>query len=141
VRIGAAVETRFLNDCVWSLNIESRHGAKSALAKAIVLIGLLVASLCVFSSLVAPVGADLDDGGDVEDKFRSTIEGWVALIQSNVLWISEAMTGLVRGVIKAVYFIVGLAGFLMWSSGVSKYSGKRLVLGAVAMAFVSEVLL
>jgi len=139
--MGAAVEIRFLNNCMWSLNIESRHGAESVLVKAIMLIGLLVTSLCVFSWLVAPVGADMDGGGDVEDKFRSTIEGWVSLIQSNVLWISEAMTGLVRGVIKAVYFIVGLAGFLMWSSGVSKYSGKRLVLGAVAMAFVSEVLL
>ena len=96
---------------------------------------------CASSVACSPVGADPDGGGDIEDKFRSTIEGWVSLIQSNVLWISEAMTGLVRGVIKAVYFIVGLAGFLMWSSGVSKYSGKRLVLGAVAMAFVSEVLL
>ncbi len=108
---------------------------------AVIVAGLLAVALCVFSGFVLPVGAEGDGGENIEDKFKATIEGWVAVIQSNVLWLSEAMTELVRGVIKAVYFIVGLAGFLMWSSGVSKYSGKRLVLGAVAMAFVSEVLL
>ncbi len=107
----------------------------------LVVVGRLVAALCAFTALVMPVGAETNGTADVEDKFRSTIEGWIALIQSNILWLSEAMTSLVKGVIKAVYFIVGLAGFLMWSSGVSRYSGKRLVLGALAMAFVAEVLL
>lgn len=102
---------------------------------------LLVIALCIFSSAAAPVSADTETGEDVEDKFRSTVEGWVALIESNVIWLSEAMTGLVRGVIKAIYFIIGMAGFLMWSSGISKYSGKKLVVGAIAMAFVSEILL
>lgn len=102
---------------------------------------LLVVALCVFVGVGAPVSAVLDAGEDVEDKFRATVEGWVSMIESNVIWLSEALTGLVRDVIKAIYFVIGMAGFLMWSSGISKYSGKRLIVGAVAMAFVSEVLL
>jgi len=106
---------------------------------------LLVAAAALVAMIAMPAAhASEGDGGtnsSIEDKFRSTIGGWIAAFQDNLDWLSAAMLDLIKNVIKAAYFVVGLAGFLMWSTGISRYSGKRLIMGAVLMALVSEVLL
>ena len=81
------------------------------------------------------------DWGDVEDNFRSTIGSWIAFFESNIAWFSETMIGIMKNAIKATYFTVGLAGVVMWATGIAKYSGKRLIIGAILMALVSEILL
>lgn len=106
---------------------------------------LLVAAAALLALIAIPA-AHASDGeggseGSIEDKFRSAIGGWITAFQDNLDWLSAAMLDLIKNVIKAAYFVVGLAGFLMWSTGISRYSGKRLIMGAVLMALVSEVLL
>lgn len=105
------------------------------------------ASICIGVVLVwlilaaGPVRAQTQTGGDVEDKFRTSIGSWISFFESNIAWLSETMVEFMKNAIKATYFTVGLAGFIMWATGLAKYSGKRLIIGAVLLALVSEILL
>jgi hypothetical protein len=114
------------------------HGGTGLKANVLI---LLVLALVVLMAATSIVRADLQTGGDVEDRFRSTIGSWISFFESNIDWFSQAIIVFMKNVIKAIYFTVGLAGFVMWSTGISKYSGKRLIISAVLMALVSEILL
>ncbi len=105
-----------------------------ALAALVLLVGTVSAE-----TGTAGNGTDLDL--DLEERFRETVSGWLGSFGHNIEWLSTAAVDFLRRAIKVTYFAVGLIGFVMWSSGISRYSGKRLMLGAVAMAFVAEVAL
>jgi hypothetical protein len=74
-------------------------------------------------------------------KFQSIIGNWIDFFENNVSWISASLLDFLKYMIKATYFTIGVLGFVLWASGISRFSGKRLLLGAVALALVSEVLL
>ena len=101
----------------------------------------LVLALVGFMAATSATRTDLQTGGDKEDKFRSTIGSWISFFESNIAWFSQAMVVFMKNVIKAIYFTVGLTSFVMWSTDISKYSGKRLIIGAVLIALVSVILL
>ena len=96
--------------------------------------------LCI-AMLTGVVRADLQTGGGIEDRFQSTIGSWISFFETNIQWASVTMLEFLKYAIKATYFTVGLVGFVMWASGISRYSGKRLVIGAIAMALASEIIL
>ncbi len=77
----------------------------------------------------------------VQERFQDAINSWMKFFETNLQWLSVTVTDFLKKVLKITYFTIGLAGFVMWASGFSKYTGRRLMLGALAMALVSEVLL
>ncbi|MGQ9759721.1 MAG: hypothetical protein ACUVQ5_04000 [Candidatus Methanomethylicaceae archaeon] len=77
----------------------------------------------------------------IEDKFQSAINNWMRFFETNLEWFSLTMTEFLKRIIKITYFVIGLTGFVMWASGFSKYTGKRLMIGALVMGFVAEILL
>ena len=77
----------------------------------------------------------------VQEKFQNTINSWMKFFETNLEWLSVTATDFLKRVLKITYFTIGLAGFVMWASGFSKYTGRRLMLGALVMGLVSEVLL
>jgi hypothetical protein len=100
-----------------------------------------VISLFVLSLAVAPVLAQDSSTDDLLEKFQGTIGNWLSFFEINVSWISASLLDFMKHVIKATYFTIGVLGFVLWASGISKFSGKRLLMGAIALALVSEVLL
>lgn len=80
-------------------------------------------------------------GGDLQEKFQSVIGSWINFFEGSIDWLASALIGFMKYLMKAIYFVVGLTGFIMWSTGISRYSGKKLIIGAVIMALVSEILL
>jgi len=98
-------------------------------------------ALLGIAMLAGVVRADLQTGGGIEDRFQSTIGNWINFFETNIQWASVTMLDFLKYAIKATYFTVGLVGFVMWASGISRYSGKRLVIGAIAMALASEIIL
>ena len=103
------------------------------------------ASACVILAVIGIMAlmgtVRAQDGEGVEDRFRSTIDSWIAFFEGNIAWISQTMIEFMKNVIKATYFALGMAGFLLWATGLSKYSGKRLIMGAVILALISEIIL
>jgi hypothetical protein len=89
--------------------------------------------LCIF---VCPVSAE-----GVQEKFQNTINSWMQFFETNLEWFSLTLNEFLKRVIKITYFTIGLAGFVLWASGFSKYTGRRLMVGALIMAFVAEILL
>jgi hypothetical protein len=90
---------------------------------------------------IAPVLGQTNSTGDLQEKFQGAIGNWLSFFEINVNWISASLLDFMKHAIKATYFTIGVLGFVLWASGISKYSGKRLLLGAVALALMSEVLL
>jgi len=108
----------------------------------------IILALAVLVSLVGAVSAETGTAENgtgldhnLEERFREAVDGWLGSFGHNIEWLSVAAVDFLRKTIKVTYFAVGLIGFVMWSSGISRYSGKRLMLGAIAMAFVAEVAL
>jgi len=97
--------------------------------------------LLVFSLAVAPVLAQTNSTDDLLEKFQGTIGNWLNFFEVNVSWISASLLDFMKHVIKATYFTIGVLGFALWASGISRFSGKRLLMGAVALALISEILL
>ena len=97
--------------------------------------------LLVFSLAVAPVLAQTNSTDDLLEKFQGTIGNWLNFFEVNVSWISASLLDFMKHVIKATYFTIGVLGFVLWASGISRFSGKRLLMGAVALALISEILL
>lgn len=93
------------------------------------------------SIIVAPVLAQTESDGSLQDKFQSAIGQWLNFFEANVSWISASLLDFMKHVIKATYFTIGVIGFALWATGLSRFSGKRLLIGAVALALISEVLL
>lgn len=90
----------------------------------------------VLGTLVVTVRAE-----SVQEKFQNTISSWMNFFETNLEWFSITLSEFLKRVIKITYFTIGLAGFLLWASGFSKYTGRKLMVGALIMAFVSEILL
>jgi len=105
--------------------------------------GAIVAFLVIFALgfMVAPVLCQANSTGDLQERFQSAIGNWLGFFETNVNWISASLLDFLKHVIKATYFTIGVLGFVLWASGLSKFTGKRLLLGAVALALVAEVLL
>lgn len=104
---------------------------------------VVVAVLFLFavSLAVAPVLSQANSTDDLQEKFQGAIGGWLSFFESNVSWISASLLDFMKHIIKVTYFTIGVLGFVLWSSGISRFSGKRLLLGAIALALVSEILL
>ena len=97
--------------------------------------------LFVFSLAVAPVWAQVNSTDDLLEKFQGTIGNWLNFFEVNVSWISASLLDFMKHVIKATYFTIGVLGFIICASGISRISGKSLLMGAVALALISEILL
>lgn len=101
---------------------------------------LILVVLISISACITEVRGE-EDSELIQDKFHSVVEEWLNFFKVNLDWFSDTLLSFMKYVVKTLYFIVGLAGFVMWASGFSRYTGKKLVIGAIAMAFVSEILL
>lgn len=101
---------------------------------------LLVCLLAV-GLTISPVLGEANSTDDLQQKFQDAIGRWLGFFDVNVGWVSATLLEFMKHAIKATYFTIGVLGFILWASGISRYSGRRLLLGAVALAFVSEVLL
>ncbi|MCX8182210.1 MAG: hypothetical protein N3D12_03735 [Candidatus Methanomethyliaceae archaeon] len=99
----------------------------------VTLVILIFSLLCIF---VSPVCAE-----SVQEKFQNTINSWMQFFETNLEWLSLTLNEFLKRIIKITYFTIGLAGFVLWASGFSKYTGRRLMVGALIMAFVAEILL
>lgn len=97
--------------------------------------------LFALSLAVPPVLAQANSTEDLLDKFQGTIGSWLSFFEANISWISSSLLDFLKHAIKATYFTIGVLGFVLWASGISKFTGKRLLLGAVALALISEILL
>lgn len=97
--------------------------------------------LFVVGLTIAPVLGEANSTDDLQAKFQEAIGRWLSFFDVNLSWVSASLLDFMKHAIKATYFTIGVLGFVLWASGISKFSGKRLLLGAVALAFVSEVLL
>ena len=113
--------------------MEQHLYVSASICLAVVVVGLILAE--------GPVRAEMQTNWDVEDKFRTSIGSWISFFESNLAWFSETMVEFMKNAIKATYFTVSLARFVMWATGLAKYSGKRLIIGAMLLALVSEILL
>jgi hypothetical protein len=104
---------------------------------------IIFAAVIIFtvSLAVTPVLAQTNSTDDLLEKFQGTIGNWLNFFEVNVSWISTSFLDFMKHVIKATYFTIGVLGFVLWASGISRFSGKRLLLGAVALALISEILL
>lgn len=102
---------------------------------------LAVLFLFALSLAVPPVLAQPNSTGDLLEKFQGALGSWLNFFEINVNWISASLLDFMKHAIKATYFTIGVLGFVLWASGVSRFSGKRLLMGAVALALVSEILL
>lgn len=87
------------------------------------------------------VRAQTNSTDQVQEKFQSAIQNWLSFFETNINWLSTAFLGFLKDVIRATYFTLGLAGFVLWSTGISKYSGRKLLIGAIALALISEIFL
>ncbi|MBC7112815.1 MAG: hypothetical protein H5T34_02155 [Candidatus Methanomethyliales bacterium] len=99
----------------------------------ILVVPILFLFLCVF---VSSVSAE-----SVQEKFQNTINSWMQFFETNLEWFSLTLNEFLKRVMKITYFTIGLAGFILWASGFSKYTGRRLMIGALIMALVVEILL
>jgi len=88
------------------------------------------------STVVPPNSTD-----QVQQQFQNAVGNWLGFFQTNINWLSSAFLGFLRNVIEATYFTLGLVGFVLWVTGISKYSGKRLLIGAIALALVAQIFL
>lgn len=96
----------------------------------------IIIFLLISGILIGSVRAE-----SIEEKFQSTINNWMKFFETNLEWFSLTVTEFMKRIIKITYFAIGLTGFVLWASGFSKYTGKRLMIGALVMGFVAEVLL
>lgn len=103
---------------------------------AIGLFAMISISLCL-----TEVKGEENSSVALQERFHSVVGEWLTLFQVNLEWFATTIVGFMKHAVKTIYFAVGLAGFVMWASGFSRYTGKRLIIGAVAMAIVSEILL
>jgi hypothetical protein len=87
------------------------------------------------------VKAQVNSTDQIQEKFQSTVTNWLNFFETNINWLSTAFLGFLKEVIRATYFTLGLTGFILWSTGLSRYTGRRLLIGAVALAFVSAIFL
>ncbi|MDI9643595.1 MAG: hypothetical protein QFX35_00035 [Candidatus Verstraetearchaeota archaeon] len=101
----------------------------------------IMAILTVGAYIVGEVKGENIPDEDIQERFQEAIGGWIKFFETNLEWLSWAMLEFMKYAIKTVYFVIGLAGFVMWASGISRYTGKKLMIGAVMMAIVSELLL
>jgi type IV secretory pathway TrbL component len=95
----------------------------------------------LISLAVGIVRAQANSTNQVQEQFQNTIGNWLNFFQTNINWLSAAFINFLKNVIKAIYFTLGIIGFVMWSTGISKYSGRRLLIGAIALALVSQIFL
>lgn len=110
------------------------NGVRATLA--ISLFVMISISLCL-----AEVKGEENSSSVLQERFHSVVGEWLNFFQVNLEWFATTIVGFMKYAVKTIYFAVGLAGFVMWASGFSRYTGKRLIIGAVAMAIVSEILL
>lgn len=109
------------------------------LRKVVIFLPIIILASSTF--LVNKARCEGDSNEGIQEKFQEAIGGWIKLFETNLQWFSSAMLEFMRYAIKTVYFLIGLAGFIMWATGISRYTGKKLVIGALLMAIVSEILL
>lgn len=105
-------------------------------ALAISLLAIISISACLIE-----VKCEENSTEALQERFHSVVGDWLNFFQSNLEWFATTIVGFMKYVVKTIYFAVGLLGFVMWASGFSRYTGKKLIIGAVAMAIVSEILL
>lgn len=94
-----------------------------------------------FSACLIEVKGEDNSSEALQERFHSVVGDWLNFFQSNLEWFASTIVSFMKYAVKTIYFAVGLAGFVMWASGISRYTGKKLIIGAIAMAIVSEILL
>ncbi|MEJ5292039.1 MAG: hypothetical protein WHS82_00365 [Candidatus Methanosuratincola sp.] len=82
-----------------------------------------------------------ENSSAIQERFQIVVGEWLNFFQANLEWFASTIVSFMKYAVKTLYFAVGLAGFVMWASGFSRYTGKKLIIGAIAMAIVSEMLL
>lgn len=95
----------------------------------------------IMALAVGHVLAQSNSSDDLQEKFQGAIGGWLGFFEESIGWVSVSLLDFMKHAIKATYFTIGVLGFVLWASGISKFSGKRLLMGAVALALISEILL
>lgn len=105
-------------------------------ALAISLFAIISLSACLIG-----VKGEENSSEELQERFHSVVGDWLNFFKYNLEWFASTIVEFMKHALKTIYFVVGMAGFVMWASGFSRYTGKKLIIGAIAMAIFSEILL
>ncbi|MEM4576918.1 MAG: hypothetical protein QW701_05625 [Candidatus Nezhaarchaeales archaeon] len=78
--------------------------------------------------------------------YNSFLENLKSSIDRLLIGVKETFTYIVRrglevliAIARASYVAIGLLGLTLWTTGISPYRGRHLIVGAIILAIVSEV--
>ena len=70
---------------------------------------------------------------------KATIEKFLSGVQDLFLFVIRRGLEALITVARASYVALGLLGLVLWSTGISPYRGRHLVVGAIVLAIIAEV--
>lgn len=111
---------------------------KSTVLASFILVGLL--SLSPLTQDSSSLDGNFSNGSLVVEKFEDLLSNWLKIFKDVVTWSIKNVLATVAEIARILYVALGVGGFVLWSSGISRYTGKRLLMGALGLAIFMEVL-
>ncbi len=77
---------------------------------------------------------------NIIEEFKKQLDKWRENLAEIVEYLFQSLIEFLRTVGRMIYLTLGIVGFLLWTTGFSRYTGRRLLYGAILLAFLIELL-
>ena len=106
----------------------------------LVIVALALVLSSTVTSAVSTASSSNQAALDLLERFKRQIDEWKNSLIEVVKYVYAALIDFVRSVGRIIYLSLGTVGFLLWSTGFSRYTGKKMLIGAILLAFFIELL-
>ena len=74
------------------------------------------------------------------EEFKKQLDKWRENLAEIVEYLYHSLIEFLKAVGRMIYLTLGIVGFVLWATGFSRYTGRRLLYGAILLAFLIGLL-
>ena len=79
------------------------------------------------------------NASSIVERFQEFLGTWIDVAVELLQWTLASLLNVLSKIGRLIYVTLGVGGFTLWSTGLSRYTGKRLLIGALMLAIFLEV--
>ena len=79
------------------------------------------------------------NASSIVERFQEFLGTWIDVAVEMLQWTLASLLNMLSKIGRLIYVTLGVGGFTLWSTGLSRYTGKRLLIGALMLAIFLEV--
>lgn len=110
-----------------------------ALTLLALLVGLAMPLVVLQITLASPIYSAHEYSSVILESFQQMLSTWISVAEEMIRWILTNILNLLARIGRLIYVTLGVSGFTLWSTGLSRYTGRRLLIGALMLALFLEV--